>query len=84
MMTIHKYKLEITDRQTLVMPAGAHALSAGIDPQGAMCLWALVDDTAPYQDRVVAICGTGRPVPQGFRFVGTAVSAPFVWHILLQ
>lgn len=84
MITIHKYKLEITDRQTLAMPAGAHVLSAGIDPQGAMCLWALVDDTAPHQDRVVAICGTGHPVPFGFRFVGTVVSAPFVWHILLQ
>lgn len=83
MITIHKYPLEIVDRQRILMHAGK-ALSVGVDPRGTICLWAMVDDNTPGQTRTVAVVGTGGRVPHGYDYVGMVVSAPFVWHIFLE
>lgn len=86
MKTIWKFPLLYTDIQSVSMPLGAQVLSTGLDPQGQLCLWALVDPGAgSNQYRGVAVIGTGNPAhsAQGMRFVGTVVQAPFVWHVFV-
>ncbi len=84
MKTIYKYVLADTDLQTIHTRGNVPILSAGLDPQGALCVWvyAYTDDlTCPRQ---IVIVGTGRPVPDGCEFIGTVTMAPFVWHVFEQ
>lgn len=61
-MKIWKWQIEITDRQTVMMPDGAKLLD--VQMQGdTCCVWALCDETAPKKPRHIAIYGTGNPVP---------------------
>ena len=74
-MRIWKWTLQVTDTQSLPMPAGAKVL--GVQPQGDFPLrpqlWALVDEKAPVADRTFATYGTGNPMPDGDpgKYVGT-------------
>lgn len=61
-MKIWKFKLDITDEQTVEMPAGARILSVQMQ-QGDCCLWALCNENAAYERRHIAIYGTGNPMP---------------------
>lgn len=83
-MVIWKYVLEITDRQTLVMPAGAELLSVA-NQNGRLCLWALADPSKEKVPRCIEIVGTGNPIPTNpeeiRKFVGTVIIGPFVWHV---
>lgn len=55
----------------LFMPRGAKPLHVH-EQDGTICLWALVDSTAPYaRHRVVVIC-TGQPVLLTDEYVGSA------------
>ncbi|WP_103344078.1 DUF7352 domain-containing protein [Amycolatopsis sp. CA-126428] len=83
MTTIWKYALEIADRQTLQMPAGARLLTAQLQ-HGHLALWAEVDPAAEPEDRTVAIVGTGNPMPAGeAEYVATAQAwiGHLVWHV---
>jgi hypothetical protein len=63
-MIIWKYPLEVTDRVGLAMPPGALFLDIQVQ-NGVPCLWALVDETKQdYEDRSIAIYGTGHPLPE--------------------
>jgi len=75
-MTIWKFPLETTDRQTIRMPKDACILSVQTqrgDPQ----LWAMVNSTAPMVGRRIRIYGTGHEMGEdlipymGSAFVGT-------------
>lgn len=88
MKSIWKYELEITDEQTVKLPAGSVVLS--VAAQGCkLCMWARVDpakgsrgDVYPMQ---VYVVGTGNPIPDGCgRFIGTVVMNPFVWHVFIE
>lgn len=86
-MRIWKYPLEVTDLQTLKMPAGAKVLTVQMQGE-ACCLWALVDEAAQVtQARTFAIYGTGNPVPDNpgtyvasFQMVGGRL----VFHVFEQ
>jgi hypothetical protein len=81
--TIWKYGLEITDRQTLRMPAGARLLTAQ-HQHGRLNLWAEVDQSAETEDRTIAIVGTGNPMPEGKAEYLATVQAwvgHLVWHV---
>lgn len=83
MSTIWKYPLEITDRQTLTMPAGAHLLTVQ-HQHGHLTLWAEVDPAAEPEDRTIAIVGTGNPMPSGTTaYLATAQAwvGHLVWHV---
>lgn len=84
MKTIWKFILHIATNE-VSMPEGAEILSAGMDPNGNICAWALVD---PARDREVVmlhVVGTGGEFDpgEGFRYIGKAVDEVFVWHVLL-
>lgn len=88
MKTIHKFPLAIEGTQEITMPVGASVLTAGVDPNGIVCLWAEVNtDEEKTETRVFALFGTGHPVThkQGHQlfYIGTVVerNRPLVWHI---
>lgn len=61
MVAIWKFPLEITDRQTVMMPAAADVLCVQAQHE-IPCLWAVVDTEAtptPYEFRMV---GIGHPI----------------------
>lgn len=81
---IWKWTLPIADRQSLMLPLGAKFLTAQM--QGGMPqLWALCDDTQTEKSsRVIAIYGTGHPLPDApGEYIGTVqmVGGSLVWHI---
>ena len=97
MITIYKYDLALTDRQTLQLPAGAEILSVQEQEawlyehrstpanQRTLQLWALVDTKAPVTPRHFTIAGTGNPLTNQviLRHIDTVVMArgSLVWHI---
>ena len=85
MNTIHKYPLEITDRQTITIPNGYQIAHIGLDPQGDPCIWAAVNTDRSRIPIEVFIVGTGNPIPKNIenRHIGSFVQAPFVWHVFL-
>jgi hypothetical protein len=61
--TIWEFPLALTDEQVLDMRQDASVLSAGLDPMGQLCVWALVEPelgTLPVRARIV---GTGHWSP---------------------
>ena len=83
---IWKYPLELFDRQSLSMPAGAQPLSVQVQ-DGALFLWAYVDPSRAADPRQVRIIGTGRPIEYNpGRYVGTVQmeGGALVWHVFVE
>lgn len=60
--SVWKYELEITDAQSIVMPAGARLLTVQMQ-NGRACLWARVRTGIPTTERrLIYIHGTGHPL----------------------
>jgi hypothetical protein len=82
-LRIWKFQFAIDDEVKLSMPEGADILH--IEAQGEMpCIWALVDEKRPREERCFRIIGTGQPV--GDRpgiYVGTfqMSGGALVWHV---
>lgn len=81
-MTIFKFCLEVTDEQTISMPKGARILSVA-EQRDELCLWSLVDETRPTEERTIYVVGTGNPAKHVDTaiFIGTVQISSFVWHI---
>ena len=81
-MKIWKYELRVDDRLTVIMPRGARILSVGVQGK-TICLWAMVTpETAEQERRIIAIYGTGNPLPDDpGTFIGTVQVPPVVWHV---
>lgn len=62
MRTIHKARLEVTDSQTLMLPAEAKLLTVQVQ-HGAPCLWYECESTNPPDPRVILTFGTGHEIP---------------------
>jgi hypothetical protein len=73
-MRIWKYRLEVTDTQTLRMPCGARILTVQVQ-NGVPCLWALVDVSEPLlHPTLIFTVDTGHVadhVSTGAEYVGT-------------
>ena len=97
MKKIFKYTLEITDRQEIEMQDGEWLDILCVKEQnGNICLWAIVDPSAPMAKRKFAIYGTGHPMPDDLSdhaYLGTVQTyivegncggkntTEFVWHV---
>jgi hypothetical protein len=84
--TIWKFPLKLTDEQVLELRQDASVLSAGLDPMGQLCVWALVEPelgTLPVRARIV---GTGHPAEDldRWRFVGSVTQGLCVWHVFVE
>lgn len=91
-MRIHRYELDITDRQTVTLPLGYELLSVAVsrtDPNGLIDMWAQVPEMATPIPAVIHIIGTGNPMPDDLtndrtrrKFLGTVVTpGGLVWHV---
>ena len=81
--TVWKFPI-VPARQAVAMPAGAEIIHVGDDPDGTLCLWALVDDDGrPVVDRDIVAAGTGGWVPNDrlLTHLGSCVQGLLVWHI---
>lgn len=78
---VWKFPLPLDDECPIEMPLGAKVLH--VDTQaGAVCLWALVDVSAPKETRHFCIRGTGHPIgDEGDNYHGSTQQGPFVWHV---
>ncbi len=70
-MRVFKYPLTDASTQVLQLPIGADILDVQ-EQQAQLVLWALVDPTAPTEERIIQIVGTGNPAPSDLgRFLAT-------------
>lgn len=87
MKTIWKYELTVNDMQEVMMPSDAKVVSFGTDPNGVVCIWALVEtdnSILPLHARLFRLAGTGHPLPPNihdYRFIGTTNMGMYVWHL---
>jgi len=88
MVTIYKYRLSPTSN-VIEMPEGAQVLSVH-EQQGDVCLYAEVDTSRPYENRLFLVAGTGWNIDDsdmhyGRKFIGTVVCdglwGQLVWHV---
>ena len=72
-MRVYKYALDLMGDQPVAMPRGARVLH--VDVQGdQVCLWALVDPTAPVESRHFSVVPTGaRLLRSDATYIGTVL-----------
>lgn len=87
--TIYKYLLDVTDRQTIMLPKGYKVLS--IQPQkDALRLWAKIDTNIQEESPLdIIIIGTGRPLPDDIDIYDHFTTIEMcggnlVWHIFIK
>lgn len=80
-MKIFKYPLSGLIDQSIEMPAGAQVLT--LQMQGGIpCLWALIDESMPKQERHFKVVGTGWLLDDDpGMYIGTFQDGSFVWHV---
>jgi hypothetical protein len=86
MRTIHKYTLDVSNGQRLLMPRNADVLCAQMQ-DGLIRLWAVVDDKADMETRIVDVIGTGWEMPSEVGrsdYIGTIQAGRLVWHVFVQ
>ena len=70
MTTIWKFRVDVVDTGVVNMPAGAEVLCVQLQ-DGVPWVWAKVDDEAPPVARVFHWRGTGHPLRNVGRYIGT-------------
>ena len=83
MKTIYKYDLPIDDDINIPLPEGAVVLSVAMQDQGHPKIWAIVEPGSPTERRQFHWRGTGHPLGNVGRFVGTVLihSGALVFHL---
>lgn len=91
MITIYKYPIQPSAEEIeLSIPGGGPVISAGIDPTGQTCVWAMVD--LEQEDKAVKIycVGTGWPLDwiieksPTIEFIGTIKNGIYMWHVFKE
>lgn len=84
MKTIWKYEIAEEGSSILKVPLGAEVISCGLDANDNMCVWAIVNPDAMYDEEIEILAwGTGWPLDFRGKFIGTVTKAPYVWHIFV-
>lgn len=86
MRTIYKYQLEVTDEQTVEIPAGAVLLDVQVQ-NGIPCMWCVVEPTANKFPYKVWIAGTGHPMIKYPCFYAGTFQLPergLVFHVFTE
>lgn len=82
--TIWKVVLDLTDEQSVQLPALAEILCAR-EQHDQICIWFRCHPSAPKQSREIAIVGTGHPAPAAHeaRYLGSASlhEGQFIFHV---
>ena len=83
MNTIHKYRIETTDTQSILMPKGAEILTVQVQ-YGEPCLWAKVNPSNDMTLRTILTAGTGHELPSTrTEYIGTyqLLGGDLVFHV---
>lgn len=62
------------------MPMGARILCVQLQ-DGVPTIWAQVEAASDVERRTLVIIGTGHPLRDNLRYIGTFQQGPFVWHL---
>lgn len=81
MKEIWKFPCSAVYKNEIKMPEGARFLHAGLDPQNTLCVWMLVDPTAPPEIRHFYSYGTGWDVDPGQQYLATVNVGQYMWHL---
>ena len=89
MITVWKYKLELTDRQLIKLPTLSKPLCAGIDGNNNLVLWVLVETENELIEHLFRIVGTGheigKPIPSYLNTVKVELeTATLFWHVFWE
>lgn len=86
MKTVWKYILELTDHQTIKLPAGHQILHVGRCPAtGQLAMWVLVEpDHTTVEPVKLRVAGTGHPIEGEPAYLGTVILGAFVWHVFQE
>lgn len=76
-----KYPIKFADAQTIKLPIGAEVLHAGLDHQGVLGLWMLIDPKAELESVDVRITVTGAEIPVTVEYAGSFLYRHKLWHI---
>lgn len=76
------YKYPLMDN-VVTMPEGAKIISFARNgrPPHMPCLWAEVEPANPPVQRTFTVVGTGDPIPDGAKHIGTLHEDCMVWHL---
>lgn len=77
MKRVYKYRIEDLD---VLIPEGAEFCHLGFQGD-ELYIWFLVDPAKPVKARKFRIHGTGSPISDDRKFIGTVFDGPFVWHV---
>ena len=84
MEEIWKFKLEVKNRQKVLMPQEARILSLMVQNE-QLCLWAQVTPDGPEVERYFRIFATGQPIEpvagKRLQFVGSFHGSWYVGHV---
>ena len=80
---IHKYPLVGWEESeiSIPMPEWSDILEVGFDPQGVLCIWALVYPDDEKFLRTFRVYGTGFTVFGEVIHLSTVTDRQFVWHV---
>lgn len=84
MRAVWKFHVPVQDSVLRAMPTGAEVLCVQLQ-KGQPCVWALVDEQAPVVQREFNWRGTGHPMGNAGRYVGTVQLADgaLVFHLFV-
>ena len=81
MKTVYKYPIGLHISRVNIYK-NAQIISAGYDPIGELCIWALVDTEQEKEFVTILTIGTGWELPEnGLEFIDTVKDGPYMWHV---
>ena len=85
------WKFRLTDDSTPIKEKVIKWLSAGYDPSGDICVWAIIDPEVRIDEKVeynILKIGTGWDFSQNeldnMEFIDTVKEGPYMWHIFVN
>lgn len=89
MKTVFKYQIPVSGLpHRVIMPSGAVALYVDVQQQpDVVMLWAEVPRRHfDYSERTFQVFGTAAPIPDKWKYIGTAIlpTESLVWHLYEQ
>lgn len=63
------------------LPEWSDILETGFDPNGELCIWALVEPDNEKYTRTFMVCGTGSSVTDKVIHLASVTDRQFIWHV---
>ena len=88
MKTIYKYPIKNYPGTSIININKEHQiLKLGYDPNGILCVWAIVNPDSEKVEITIDLIGTGWPLEDNFFiesfYIDTINDGPYVWHAFI-